>query len=284
MLHKHLLKGLLLFLVCLIIDQVTKNMSIGQANYAENPGLIFGLAQDLPASLRVIGLSSIFGFLFFLYLMLLYFLPVQLFKLKAGLSLLAGGVFGNVADRVYRGTSIDFIPFGLGDTMVTFNLADAFQWIGAALILYNVIIHEKIIWYPDNQRGRYLINPREQIRFALKMSVTTLCMAFLLGLFSSTFLRNTLIGLRVNSPAALTMFLLAYISLSLLFSIVVFAAGIILSHKTAGPFYAFELYIEDLLAGEDRPFVLREGDHYRHLENVASQVRIMVIKSKEEDR
>lgn len=273
MLNRQLLTGIALFIVCLVFDQATKAMSIGNATYAENPGLIFGLAQDLPASLRVIGLSSIFGFLFFLYLMLLYFLPLQLTKLKYGLSFLAGGIFGNVADRVYRGTSIDFIPLSFGDSMMSFNLADVFQWVGAALILYNVIIHEKIIWYPDNQRGRYLINPREQIRFALKLAIASLCMAFLLGLFSSTFLRNTLVGLNATSGPALTLFLLAYLCLSLLFAILVFLSGIILSHKTAGPFYAFELYVEDLLAGQDRAFVLREGDHYRHLENVADQVR-----------
>ncbi len=258
-------------------------MSIGETTYAENPGLIFGLAQDLPASLRVIGLSSIFGFIFFLYLLLLYFLPLQLTKLKYGLSFLAGGIFGNVADRVYRGTSIDFIPMGWGDTMVSFNLADVFQWFGAGLILFNVIVHEKIIWYPDNQRGRFLINPREQVRFALKLSIATLCMAFLLGLFSSTFLRNTLVNLKATSGPALTIFLLAYLCLSLLFAIVVFLAGIALSHKTAGPFYAFEQYVEDLLDGLDRPFVLREGDHYRHLENVAGRVRHL-IKEQERDR
>lgn len=281
MLNRQLVKGLLIFLACLSIDQISKAMSIGKASFSENPGFIFGLAQDLPASLRVIGLSSIFGFLFFLYLLLIYFLPIQLEKLKWGLSLLSGGIFGNVADRVYRGTSIDFIPMGWGDAMVTFNLADVFQWVGAGLILYNVIQHEKIIWYPENQRGRYLINPREQVRFALKMTLAAFCSSLLLGLFSSTFLRNTLAGLKMTSGPALTMFLLAYISLTLLFSIFVFAAGIILSHKTAGPFFAFEQYVEDLLAGEDRPFVLREGDHYKHLENVAVQVR-EAIKKKEE--
>lgn len=282
MVNKQLGTGLLLFCACLIIDQVTKSLSIGQAAFAENPGFIFGLARDLPASLRVIGLSSIFGFIFTLYLLLIYFLPIQLNKLKWGLSLLAGGIFGNVADRVYRGTSIDFIPLGWGDYMITFNLADLFQWIGAGLILYNVIVHEKIIWYPENQRGRYLINPKEQIRFALKMTLTAFCSSLLLGLFSSTFLRNTLVGLKVNSGPALTLFLLAYISLTFFFSILVFAAGIVLSHKTAGPFFAFEQYIEDLLEGKERTFVLREGDNYRHLESVAEQVRQLLSQKKKE--
>ncbi len=282
MVNRQLGKGLIIFIACLLIDQLTKSMSIGNASFSENPGFIFGLAQDLPASLRIIGLSSIFGFLFFLYLLLIYFLPLQLEKLKWGLSLLSGGIFGNVADRVYRGTSIDFIPMGWGENFITFNLADFFQWIGAGLILYNVIRHERIIWYPENQRGRYLVNPREQVRFALKMTITAFCSSLLLGLFSSTFLRNTLAGLKVTSGPALTIFLLAYISLTLLFSIFVFGAGIILSHKTAGPFFAFEQYVEDLLAGKDRPFVLREGDNYRHLENVAFQVRA-AIKGKEKE-
>lgn len=273
MLNRQLLQGLLLFLICLVIDQVSKELSVNLSVARENPGFIFGLASDLPTSLRVIGLSSIFGFLFFLYLLFMYFLPLQLFKLKLGLSFLAGGIFGNVVDRVFRGTSLDFIPFPLPQGTVTFNMADVFQWIGAGLILYNVVVHETIIWYPENQRGKYLVKPREQIRFALKMTVATLCSSLLLGLFSSTFLRNILVELRANTTSPFLIFILSFICLALLFSIFVFGAGIVISHRTAGPFYAFEQYIEELLEGKDRPFYLREGDNFKHLEKVASQVR-----------
>lgn len=256
----------------MIIDQVTKGMSAAE-NIRENAGFIFGLASDLPSSLRVIGLSSVFGFLFFLYLILIYFLPTQLFKLKLGLSFLAGGIFGNVVDRVARGVSIDFIPLPLFGYDITFNLADAFQWVGAGLIVFNVIVHEKIIWYPDNQRGKVLIHPKEQIRFALKITGTVLCSSFLLGLFAMTFLKYSLMAAGAHSDQTQWFFFLSYLSLTLLFSIFVFAAGLFFSHKTAGPFYAFEQYVEELLEGTDREFILREGDHYKHLEHIAQKLK-----------
>jgi len=204
---------------------------------------------------------------------MIYFLPTQLFKLKLGLSFLAGGIFGNVVDRVARGVSIDFIPLSFSGYDIVFNMADAFQWVGAALIVYNVIVHEKIIWYPDNQRGKFLIHPREQIRFALKMTGTVLCSSFLLGLFSITFLRSSLMAVGAHSDSTQWFFFLSYLCLTLLFSIFVFAAGLFFSHKTAGPFYAFEQYVEELLEGSDRDFILREGDHYKHLERIAQSLK-----------
>jgi len=275
---RQVLKGLGIFLACLIIDQISKAISIEASQFHENPGFIFGIARDLPASLRVIGLSSVFGFLFFFYLLLVYFLPLQLFKLKAGLSLLTGGIFGNVTDRVFRGTSIDFIPLSFGDYGMSFNLADAFQWAGAFLILYNVIIHERIIWYPENQRGKFLVYPKEQLRFASKLAIVALSSSFLLGLFAATYLRNTMQSLQVNSANNLLLFVIAYICLSLIFAIIVFFAGLFFSHRTAGPFFAFEIYVEDLLAGRDREFYLREGDHYKHLESIARDVRVALKK------
>lgn len=280
--NRQIVYGLTLFTLCLLLDQGTKAWGMAQGISVLNRGFIFGLAQDFPSLLRVMGLVCIFGFLFFFYVMLLTFLPKQLSKLKIGLSLLMGGVFGNVADRVWRGSSIDFIPLPLGDWSVTFNLADAFQWIGAALILYNVIVHERIIWYPENQRGRYLILPREQIRFAAKMASTVLLSAFFLGLFSLTFWREMLLDkLPHHANSTLNFFILSYLSLTLLFSIAVFMGGIILSHRTAGPFYAFEQYVEELLKGRTSPLVLREGDHYQHLTKVADQVRLALKGEKE---
>ena len=69
------------------------------------------------------------------------------------------------------------------------------------------------------------------------------------------------------------MFSLAYVCLSLTFSLIVFLVGLVISHKTAGPLYAFELYVEDLLKGNMRKLSLREGDNYKHLEKVADDLK-----------
>lgn len=277
---KDFVYSLLIFSLCIVVDQLTKSWGLTLDTLQYNEGVIFGLYGDLSKTLRVITLCSVFGFLFFLYLILLYLLPAQLQKLKYGLSLLMGGIFGNVLDRTIWGKSIDFIPFSLGDFAVVFNMADVFQWIGAAIIIFKVIKKEKVIWYPDNQRGTYLVNPKEQILFSMKFSAIVLCSSLLLGIFCFTFFRTTLTdwGFR-HYNQVLGSFAVAYICLTLAFSLMVFFAGLVISHKSSGPLYAFELYVEGLLRGERRKLVLRDGDNYRHLEQVADQLEQHFIDS-----
>lgn len=265
--------SLVIFSACLIVDQLTKSWGLTQETLQYNEGIIFGLYGDLSKTLRVITLCSVFGFLFFLYLILLYLLPAQLKQLKYGISLLMGGIFGNVLDRTLLGRSIDFIPFSIGDLNLVFNMADVFQWAGASIIIYKVIKKEKVIWYPDNQRGQYLVNPKEQLLFSAKLSAISLSTSLLLGIFAFTFFRTTLTdwGFRQYDQVMMS-FALAYVSLTLAFSMLVFFAGMVISHKSSGPLYAFELYVEDLLKGDRRKFILRDGDNYRHLEEVAAQL------------
>jgi signal peptidase II len=48
-----------------------------------------------------------------------------------------------------------------------------------------------------------------------------------------------------------------------------FVVGRVLSHRTAGPLYAFERFLEDLLAGKHRELKLRSGDEFQHLEELS---------------
>ena len=60
--------------------------------------------------------------------------PGRLAQLSAGL--LVGGALGNVIDRVRFGYVVDFIDFYVGDWHYpTFNLADSFICVGAAMIV-----------------------------------------------------------------------------------------------------------------------------------------------------
>lgn len=264
-----IIKGLSIFLFCLLSDQLSKHFALEMKSLRFNHGIIFGIGANSSPFLRILTLSSIFGLLFFFYLFLLYTLPLQLSKLKMGLSFLIGGISGNVIDRAFRGRSIDFIPISAFQYDITFNFADIFQWIGAALIAYNVIVHEKIIWFPQNQRGRYLINPKEQIPYALKLSALCLCLSIIMGLFSVAFMRTALPTLprEIN-----TLYIISFISLSLLFSLIAFISGIFLGHKSAGPLYSFESYVKDLLSGKRDQFNLRESDYHKNLEKAATQL------------
>ena len=136
--------------------------------------------------------------------------------------------------------------------------------------IIKLIKWEKVIWYPENQRGKLIINPREQMLFAFKMMSVSFSSSLLLGIFSLTYIRTSL-------PPSLQQqmtvnFTVGFICLALIFNLLVFYIGLILSHRRAGPLYAFELYVEELLEGKRDELKLREGDNYRHLEKIGSDL------------
>ena len=112
--------SLLILFLCALVDQLTKSWGTSLSTLHYNEGVIFGIAGDLPKALRIITLCSVAGFIFFLYLVLVYLLPSSLYLLKYGLSLLVGGIFGNVLDRILWGKSIDFIPLNIFDQLLVY--------------------------------------------------------------------------------------------------------------------------------------------------------------------
>jgi signal peptidase II len=214
------------------------------------------------------------GLLFFIYLFLIIMLSPQLNVLKAGLGLLVGGILGNVIDRAIHGGTMDFIPLNLPYMgPIVFNPADAFQWIGAVIIAVKIITKDDIIWYPENQRGFSLVNSKEQVKFALKFAVISLCTCLVLGLFSLSYLTLTLQSMHIQSKSPAIGFAISYVAITLFFTAISFFLGLLISQRTAGPLYAFEKYVEDLLKGDQRDLKLREGDNYKHLEKIASDLK-----------
>lgn len=279
MFKKGILASLFLFVSVLVIDFIWKmKMMTGELNHI-NKGFIFGTLQDLPASLTLVTLCSLGGLLVFIYIILIILLSPELNTLKAGLGLLSGGVLGNVVDRAIHGGTLDFIPMYLpGLPPIVFNPADVFQWIGAIIIVYKLVTKDKIIWYPENQRGFALVNPKEQIKFALKFSMISVCTCLVLGIFSLAYLTLTLNSANIYSKSPVIGFAISYLAITLLFSAISFFAGLLLSQRTAGPLYAFEKYVEDLLNGDNRDLKLREGDNFKHLEDVAANLKNHIKK------
>ena len=48
--------------------------------------------------------------------------------------------------------------------------------------------------------------------------------------------------------------------------------GLILSHRAAGPLYAFERFLNDHMEGKKSRLKLRTGDDFRHLEQLANRL------------
>ncbi len=262
----------LILLITIAIDLYTKFVFGKNNNHLINQGFIFGSLQELPQSLTLVTLSTIGGIIAFLYFIFLIVLSEKLFKFKLGLSFLVGGILGNVVDRAMHGGTTDFIPINLSTTSIVFNFADVVQWIGALFIIFEIITKEKYIWFPENQRGFGLINPKEQIKFSIKLSIISFSSIFVLGIFSLSFLTLTLKEFHAYQFSTILAYLYSFIAISVLFILLVFGAGLFLSQKTSGPLFAFEKFVEDLLSGQRRSLKLREGDNYRHFEEVAEKL------------
>jgi len=83
------------------------------------------------------------------------------------------------------------------------------------------------------------------------------------GVFSYTFLRFVVIELVGQKHELLNQFLtpwmVTYSVVSIFFGFFLFMIGKQLSHRTAGPVYAFERFLNDFIEGKDRDLTLRKG-------------------------
>ena len=129
------------------IDRITKiwaSSLVGYHDYGfvgftlhHNHGAMLGLFSDLPPVLRIVSLSTGGAFLTFTYFIIQYLLPIRSIPLRAGMSMLLGGILGNVSDRIVWGYVVDFLVFRYDRfTSPAMNLADVLQWVGYFLIVY----------------------------------------------------------------------------------------------------------------------------------------------------
>ncbi|PIT99126.1 MAG: signal peptidase II [Bdellovibrionales bacterium CG10_big_fil_rev_8_21_14_0_10_45_34] len=268
----------------LFIDQITKTwasdlthtLRFGKLFFSlhHNYGAILGLFSDLPAVLRVVSLSTGGAFLVFTFFVLQYLLPTKFPHLRIGMSILLGGILGNVLDRILMGYVVDFIAFDFGRWVSpVFNLSDALQWVGYILIFYGLIRYGHQLWPDNDSRKRYWINPKFQLEYSLKMMAAGLGFSIIALVFSYTYFRVAMIELIGHQPSLEEKFLNPYVVtfgiVTCGFLSVLFLVGLVLSHRAAGPIFAFEKFLDDLMAGKKRVLKLRAGDEFRHLEELS---------------
>lgn len=275
------------------LDRITKEWANGLEGISSygifgfvlhhNPGAMLGLFADLPPVLRVVTLSTGGAFLVCTYALIQYLLPIKSLSLRTGLSILLGGILGNVTDRIIWGHVVDFIVIGtVKISSPAFNVADALQWVGYALIVYAIVKEGDLLWPENNARKRYWINPRFQLKYCLFLLGVGLGLGLISLVFSYTYLRVTMLELVGNNPVILDKFLIPY---TITFGIIcigfcagLFTVGKVISHKIAGPIYAFEKFMNDSMEGKNRPFKLRNKDEFKHLEALAMQFQTFLIE------
>lgn len=248
-----------------------------------NHGAMLGLFSDLPAVLRIVSLSTGGAFLICSYVIIQYLLPIRSLTLRSGLSILLGGILGNVADRIMYGYVIDFIVLGTPTlSSPAFNVADALQWVGYALIVYAIVREGDRLWPEHNARRVYWINRQFQLKYCLILMAVGLSLTIVSLVFSYTYLRVTISELVGNNQFLLNKFLapfvITYAIICFAFCAILFAVGRVISHRIAGPLYAFEKFLMESLSGKDRKLRLRAGDDFRHLEQLSERIRVELRK------
>lgn len=252
-----------------------------------NHGAMLGLFSDLPSVLRVVTLSTGGAFLLCTYAIIQYMLPIRSIQLRTGLSILIGGILGNVTDRIVWGYVVDFIVIGFPKlSSPAFNVADAVQWVGYLMIISSIIREGDLLWPENSNRHIYWINRKFQLKYSFFLFGVALALGIVGCVFSYTYFRVTITELVGNNQYLLNKFLvpfvITFILIFLTFSIILFALGKYLSHRIAGPLYAFEKALKAILDGDtEKVLKLRAADEFKHLEKLTNQVRQKVQQMKE---
>ena len=157
-----------------------------------------------------------------------------------------------------------------------FNFADAIQWVGYFLIVAAFLKEGKSLWPVENLRKSYWINPRFQLKYCFTLMLCGFGLTLILGTYSYTYLNvsiNELRGLNmIQSASFLKPFVMTFAIVSMTFCAVLFVVGLILSHRAAGPLYAFERFLNDHIDGKPAKLKLRAGDEFKELERLANKL------------
>jgi signal peptidase II len=154
--RKRILLVLLLVVVCVGCDQVTKEIARShlpktktlsyagdmlRLDYTENRGGVLSFEYCLPEMFRGSNLTAAvsvsLGLLFLCLLFTSGLWPLSVI----GLSLICGGSLSNLLDRIaLDGDVVDFLSLGWGGLRTAiFNVADAAITIGASLLIISVV-------------------------------------------------------------------------------------------------------------------------------------------------
>jgi signal peptidase II len=255
----------------------------------ENAGLMLGFLSRSSSQVRMVHLSTVGAFLFVIYILIQVLLPPKIRLFRIGLAIVMGGISGNWIERFWHGYVTDHIQLQLFNyASPIFNIADALQWFGYAIILYALVLsHERHHLFPENdERTGYWIDAKYQLKYCLTLVGVGLCFSLLLGVFSYAFFKYVLIELNPSlAPSFLAQnYLYPYLVDMLLvcsvFLIVLFLTGVTLSHRISGPLFAFQRYIrariDERNSGIDlaysKPFKLRSQDDLKLLEPLSLEI------------
>ena len=149
------MRSLVVSAVLVLADQISKTMvrktmslyesipvipKFFHLTYVTNDGMAFGL--NFPFGTYIfLAISIIFtGFIFWY----LWTIKDDGIVIRMGIGLILAGAIGNLIDRVFLGSVVDFLDFMIGDFhWYVFNFADSYVTIGMGFVLYDTLVIEK---------------------------------------------------------------------------------------------------------------------------------------------
>ncbi len=141
----------ILIILSVAADQITKHLVLANIamyedvavlpgifhfTYIENKGAAFGMLANNRWVFLVISTVAIAAFVFYI----IKYRPKDIL-LRISLSFVVGGGIGNMIDRCFRGSVVDFIEVDFIDFYV-FNVADIFVCVGCGLMVLYIILSE----------------------------------------------------------------------------------------------------------------------------------------------
>ena len=108
--------------------------------YITNDGMAFGI--NFPFGYYIFTSLSVLLTLFLFWY--LWSVRTHSIVIRLGISFIIAGAIGNLIDRIFLGSVIDFLDFMIGNFhWYVFNLADSYVTVGMVLVLVDSIILEK---------------------------------------------------------------------------------------------------------------------------------------------
>ena len=141
----------ILFVSVLLVfaDQVSKiliriNMSLYESipvitnffnlTYVTNDGMAFGI--NFPFGIYIFSTISLFFTIFLFWY--LWTIKDSGIVIRTGVALIIAGAIGNLIDRIFLGSVVDFLDFMVGSYhWYVFNFADSYVTVGMGFILYD---------------------------------------------------------------------------------------------------------------------------------------------------
>ncbi|MFK7895018.1 MAG: signal peptidase II [Myxococcota bacterium] len=149
------------FVISLVIDQVTKRWIIGRFGYGEelvvipgffnlthvrNPGGAFSFLATMPETVRQVFFLGTGALAIVLLLVFLRRLDPGEWLAATAIGSVLGGAIGNLADRLLYGEVIDFLDFRLigGYIWPTFNMADCWIVGGVTVLMIEMFLEPDV--------------------------------------------------------------------------------------------------------------------------------------------